>query len=118
MTEKQSDLFETIFSSKKRGAIRDPELLLWQSVLITAINDADNLDSKSRVRRRNAVDAIVWMSENSEDFATVCDLARENPDYASMRFKQWLANRYPATLLANVFASHAEGGAKPKKRRL
>ena len=75
MTEKQSDLFETIFSSKKRGAIRDPELLLWQSVLITAINDADNLDSKSRVRRRNAVNAIVWMTENSEDFATVCDLS-------------------------------------------
>ena len=106
MTAKHSELFETIFSSKKRGAIRDPELLLWQSVLITAINDADNLDSKSRVRRRNAVDAIIWMTENSEDFATVCDLARENPDYASMRFKQWLANRDPATLLANVFASH------------
>ena len=106
MTEKQSDLYELMFPAKNDGPVAEPEVILWQSVLIVALNDADNLDNPDKRRQRHAKEAIRWLVGNSEDFATVCDLAREEPDYACMRFKQWLANRYPPTLLGNVFASH------------
>ena len=67
---------------------KEPEQILWISVLTLAMNDAFRSNDWSA-----AIDAINWIKHDSGDFKRVCVMAGRSPQYIRERILQALLNR-------------------------
>ena len=67
---------------------KEPEQVLWISVLTLAMNDAFRSNDWSA-----AIDAINWIKHDSGDFKRVCVMAGRSPQYIRERILQALLNR-------------------------
>lgn len=71
------------------GEPRNPtrrEQAMWRAVILQMVTDAISRSRKQEARR-NRREAVAWLTGNSRDFRTVCDLAGYDPHYlqASVR---------------------------------
>ena len=67
---------------------KEPEQILWISVLTLAMNDAFKSNDWS-----TAIDAINWIKHDSGDFKKVCVMAGRSPQYIRERILQALLDR-------------------------
>ncbi len=67
---------------------KEPEQMLWISVLTLAMNDAFRSNDWSA-----AIDAINWIKHDSGDFKRVCVMAGRSPQYIRERILQALLDR-------------------------
>jgi hypothetical protein len=67
---------------------KEPEQILWISVLTLAMNDAFRSNDWSV-----AIDAINWIKHDSGDFKRVCVMAGRSPQYIRERILQALLDR-------------------------
>ena len=67
---------------------KEPEQVLWISVLTLAMNDAFRSNDWNA-----AIDAINWIKHDSPDFKKVCSMAGRSPLYVRERILQALLNR-------------------------
>ena len=67
---------------------KEPEQILWISVLTLAMNDAFRSNDWSA-----AMDAINWIKHDSGDFKRVCVMAGRSPQYIRERILQALLDR-------------------------
>ena len=67
---------------------KEPEQILWISVLTLAMNDAFKSNDWN-----TAIDAINWIKHNSGDFKRVCVMAGRSPQYIRERILQALLDR-------------------------
>ena len=79
---------------------KSPETRLWESVVMSALHDADLLENADE--RENAIDAIGWLLHPDSSLDPILEwsgLGDIRP-----RIRKWLRNRYPAKLLAGVLS--------------
>lgn len=67
---------------------KEPEQILWISVLTLAMNDAFKSNDWN-----TAIDAINWIKHDSGDFKKVCVMAGRSPQYIRERILQALLDR-------------------------
>jgi hypothetical protein len=67
---------------------KEPEQLLWISVLTKAADDALNCNDYHEAQR-----AINWFVNNSANFKQVCRFAGRDPEYVRMRLLPRLTER-------------------------
>ena len=67
---------------------KEPEQVLWISVLTLAMNDAFRSNDWTA-----AMEAINWIKHDSPDFKRVCSMAGRSPLYVRERILQSLLNR-------------------------
>tara|TARA_R100001129_G_C5100062_1_gene183956 strand:+ start:122 stop:448 length:327 start_codon:yes stop_codon:yes gene_type:complete len=67
---------------------KEPEQILWISVLTLAMNDAFRSNDWNA-----AIDAINWIKHDSGDFKRVCVMAGRSPQYIRERILQALLDR-------------------------
>jgi len=67
---------------------KEPEQMLWVSVLTLAMSDAFKSNDWSQ-----ALDAINWIKHDGNDFKKVCVMAGRSPQYVRERILQALLNR-------------------------
>ena len=58
-----------------------PERVLWQTVLLTAIEDAMLPERRSESYNRAKMDADRWIRGGGKDFRAVCSYAGFDPDH-------------------------------------
>ena len=58
-----------------------PDRALWQTVLLTAIDDAMHPERRSESYNRAKVDADRWVRGGGKDFRAVCSYAGFDPDH-------------------------------------
>ena len=67
---------------------KEPEQMLWISVLALAMNDAFKSNDWT-----SAVEAINWIKHDSADFKRVCTMAGRSPQYVRNRILEALLDR-------------------------
>ena len=67
---------------------KEPEQVLWISVLTLAMNDAFRSSDWTA-----AIEAINWIKHDSPDFKRVCSMAGRSPYYVRERILQGLLDR-------------------------
>ena len=67
---------------------KEPEQVLWISVLALAMNDAFKSNDWTA-----AVEAINWIKHDSTDFKRVCSMAGRSPQYVRNRILEALLDR-------------------------
>jgi len=67
---------------------KEPEQVLWISVLALAMNDAFKSNDWTA-----AVEAINWIKHDSADFRRVCSMAGRSPQYVRDRILEALLDR-------------------------
>ena len=67
---------------------KEPEQMLWVSVLTLAMSDAFKSNDWSQ-----ALDAINWIKHDGNDFKKVCVMAGRSPQYVRERILQALLDR-------------------------
>lgn len=93
-----------------------PERALWQSVIITALQDACNPLPVNRETRRAKDEAAAWLARGGKRFREVCQWAGFDPDfirdaYLSGRIKA--LNLYPANKMTRKRKLPTSGDCVP-----
>jgi len=73
--------FGNISADNFGHAPASPYRALWQTVLLTAIEDAMLLERRSESYNRAKVDAERWIRGGGENFRAVCSYAGFDPDH-------------------------------------
>ena len=81
---------------------KPPESHLWESVVFSALHDADLLENADE--RDNAILAIGWLLHPNSSLDPILEWSRLGD--IRPRIRKWLRNRYPSKLLEGVLACY------------